>query len=61
VELIELNEQERAVLREAAAELAYRVSATDDDDLRLAWVAGVLRGIAARPPALRSAAELAQR
>jgi hypothetical protein len=52
VELIEISDEERAALKEVAAELCYRVTLTDRDDLRrLAWLAGLLTGIAARPPA----------
>jgi hypothetical protein len=51
VELIIISDEERDALREVAAELCFRVSLTDPDDLRLAFLAGLLRGIAARPPA----------
>jgi hypothetical protein len=50
VDIIELSDEERDALREAAAELVYRVMLTDRDDLRLAWLAGLLTGIATRPP-----------
>jgi hypothetical protein len=51
VDLIEIHDEEREALKEVAAELCYRVTLTDRDDLRLAWLAGMLTGIAARPPA----------
>jgi hypothetical protein len=51
VDVIEIHDEERAALKEVAAELCYRVTLTDRDDLRLAWLAGLLTGIAARPPA----------
>jgi hypothetical protein len=50
-ELIEITDEERDALKEVAAELCYRVTLTDRDDLRLAFLAGLLTAIAARPPA----------
>jgi hypothetical protein len=50
VELIEIHDEERDALREVAAELNYRVSLTDETDLRLAFLARLLRGIALRAP-----------
>jgi hypothetical protein len=51
VELIAIDHDERQALKEAAAELNYRVDATDEPDVRLLFLAGLLTGIAARPPA----------
>jgi hypothetical protein len=50
VDLIVIRDEERAALREVAAELSFRVSLTDPDDLRLAFLAGLLTGIATRCP-----------